>query len=53
MITGFCVLFKAYTKERMWRAIGERLQEPCYLSIDDHDCKIRVRKQRAPINTPL
>jgi hypothetical protein len=44
-----CALFKAYTGERAWKAIGERLQGPCYLSMDDHDRKIRTRKQRTDI----
>jgi hypothetical protein len=35
---------------RAWKAIGERLQGPCYLSRDDHDRKIRrSRKQRTDI----
>jgi hypothetical protein len=37
------------TGERAWKAIGERLQGPCYLSRDDHDRKIRSRKQRTHI----
>jgi hypothetical protein len=40
---------KNVTGERAWKAIGERLQEPCYLSRDDHDRKIRSRKQRTDI----
>jgi hypothetical protein len=40
---------KAYTGERAWKAIGDRLQRPCYLSRDDHDKKIRSRKQRTYI----
>jgi hypothetical protein len=44
-IARLCALFKAYTGERAWKAIGERLQGPCYLSKDDHDRKIRSRKQ--------
>jgi hypothetical protein len=31
------------------KAIGERLQGPCYLSRDDHDRKIRTRKQKPDI----
>jgi hypothetical protein len=48
-IARLCALFKAYTGERAWKAIGERLQGPCYLSRDDHDRKIRSRKQRTDI----
>ena len=38
-------LLKAYCGERAWKAIGAMLQRPCYLSRDDHDRKIRARKQ--------
>jgi hypothetical protein len=31
-ISGFCALFEAYSGERAWKAIGDRLQGPCYLS---------------------
>jgi hypothetical protein len=48
-IARLCALFKAYTGEQAWKAIGERLQGPCYLSRDDHDQKIRSRKQRTDI----
>jgi hypothetical protein len=37
-------LLKAYTGERAWKATGDRLQRPCYLSRVDHDRKIRSRK---------
>jgi hypothetical protein len=48
-IARISALFKAHTGERAWRAIGERLQGPCCLSRDDHDRKIRSRKQRTDI----
>jgi hypothetical protein len=38
--------FKAYTGERTWKAISDRLQNPCYLSRVDHDRKIRSRGKR-------
>jgi hypothetical protein len=44
-----CALFKAYTGERAWKTIGDRLQRPCYLGRGDHDKKIRSRKQRTDI----
>jgi hypothetical protein len=44
-----CALFKAYTGERAWKAIGDRLLRPCYLSRVDNDKKIRSRKQRTDI----
>jgi hypothetical protein len=44
-IARICELFKAYTEEQAWKSKGDRLKEPFYLSRDDHDRKIRVRKQ--------
>jgi hypothetical protein len=32
-----------------WKAISNRLQKPCYLSIVDHDRKIRSRKQKTDV----
>jgi hypothetical protein len=40
---------KAYTGERAWKAVGDRLQTPCYFSRGDDDKKIRSRKQRTDI----
>jgi hypothetical protein len=48
-ISRICALFKAYTGEWAWKAIGDRLQSPCYLSTVDHDWKVRGRKQRTDI----
>jgi len=48
-IARICALFKACTGERAWKSIGDRLKGPCYLSRDDHDGKIRARKQRTDI----
>jgi hypothetical protein len=44
-----CALYKAYTGERAWKATGDRLQVPSYLSRVDHHWKIRARKQRTDI----
>ncbi|KDR21879.1 hypothetical protein L798_00379 [Zootermopsis nevadensis] len=44
-----CALFKVYTGERVWKAIGDRLQRPYYLSRVDHIQKISSRKQRTDI----
>jgi hypothetical protein len=44
-----CALFKAYTGERSWKAVGDRLQRPCYLRRVDHDRKVRSRKQKTDI----
>jgi hypothetical protein len=49
MIARICALFKAYTGERAWKAIGDSLLRPCYLSRVDHDRKIRSRKQNTDI----
>jgi hypothetical protein len=48
-IACICVLVKAYTWEQPWKAIGDRLQRPCYLSRVDHDQIIRNRKQNTDI----
>ena len=48
-IACMCALYYAYTGERAWKAIGDRLQAPCYLSSVDHYWKIRARKQRTDI----
>ena len=44
-----CALYKAYTGERAWKTIGDRLEAPSYLSRVDHHWKIRARKQRTAI----
>jgi hypothetical protein len=48
-IARICALFKAYTAEEAWKSIGDRLKGPHYLSRNDHDRKIRARKQRTDI----
>jgi len=48
-IAHMCALYKAYTGQRAWKAIGDRLQVPSYLSRVDHYWKIRARKQRTDI----
>jgi hypothetical protein len=49
-IARICALIKAYTVEWAWKSIGDRLRGPCYLGRDDHDRKIRNRKQRTDID---
>jgi hypothetical protein len=44
-----CALFKAYTGERAWKAISDRLQKPFYLSRVDHDKKIKTRTQKEDV----
>jgi hypothetical protein len=48
-LSRICALFKAYSGERAWKAIGDRLQWPHYLSRVDHELKIRSRRQRKDI----
>jgi len=48
-LTCMCALFKAYSGERAWKAIGDRLHWPNYLSRVDRDWKIRNRRQRTDI----
>ena len=49
IIARICALFKAYNGGRAWKAIGDRLLKPCYLSRGDHNRKIRTRKQRTDV----
>ena len=44
-IARTCALYKVYSRESAWKAIGDRLQRPYYLSRADHDWKIRNRRQ--------
>ena len=48
-ISCMCALFEVYSGERAWKAIGDRLQQPNYLSSVDHEQKIRKREQRTDI----
>jgi len=48
-ISRLCALFKAYSGERAWKDIGDRLQRPHYLSRVDHGRKIRSKRQRTDI----
>jgi hypothetical protein len=48
-LARICALFKAYSGERAWKVIGDRLQRPNYLSRIYHDWKIRNRRQRTDI----
>ena len=41
-----CALFKAYSGERAWKAIGDRLRWHYYLGRVDHVRKFRDKKQR-------
>jgi len=48
-LSRVCALFNAYSGECTWKAIGDRLQQPHYLSRVDHERKIRSRRQRMDI----
>ena len=49
LLARICALFKAYTGGRAWKAIGDRLSKPCYVSRGVHNRKIRNRKQRTDV----
>jgi hypothetical protein len=48
-VARICSLYIACRGERAWKAVGDRLQGPCYLNRDDHDRKIRAKKQRTDV----
>ena len=48
-LSRICALFKAYSEERAWKPIGDRLERPHYLSRVYHERKIRSRRQRTDI----
>jgi len=43
------LLFRAYTGRWAWKAIGDRILKPRFLSRDDHDRKIGTRKQKTNV----
>jgi hypothetical protein len=49
LIARICTIFKAYTGGRDWKAIGNTLLKPRYLSGDDHKREIRNKKQRTDV----
>jgi len=48
-IARTCSVYRAYSGEPAWKAVGDKLQRPYYLSLVDHDCKITNRRQRTDI----
>ena len=48
-LSRMCALFKAPSGERAWKAIGDRIQRPHYLSSVCHERKIRSRRQRTDV----
>jgi len=48
-LSRVCALFKAYSGERAWKAIDDRLQWLHYLSRVDRERKISTREQRTVV----
>ena len=48
-LSRVCALYKAYSGERAWKTIGDRLYYPHYWSRVDHKRKIRTRGQKTDI----
>jgi len=48
-IARICAVYKAYFGEPAWKATGDGLQRPYYMSRVDHDWKIRNKRQRTDI----
>jgi hypothetical protein len=48
-LSRICAHFKAYSGERAWKAIGDRLQRPRYLNRVDHERKVTSRRQRTDV----
>jgi len=48
-LSCICPLFKAYSGERAWEPISDRLQRPHYLNRVDHERKVRSGRQRIDI----
>ena len=53
-ISSMCVIFKASTCQRAWKAVRDRLEAPSYLSWVDQYSKIGARnKEDTSESTPL
>ena len=48
-IARIYAVHKTYSGEQAWKAVGDRLKRPYFLSRVDHDWKIRNRRQRTDI----
>ena len=48
-LSRICAPFKAYSGERAWKPIGDRLEQPHYVSRVGHERKIRSRRRRTDI----
>jgi len=54
MLSRSCALLNGHSREWVWKAIGDRLQWPHYLSSFDHERKLKVGgKGRIMGNIPL
>jgi hypothetical protein len=51
-IACICALYKVYSGEMAWRAIGDRLQRPYSLSSGDHKWEMRNSRQKSE-NIPI
>ena len=48
-LSRICGLFDAYSGERAWKPVGDRLERSHYLSRVDHERKIKSSRQRTDI----
>jgi hypothetical protein len=48
MMARLCAVYKAYTGRRDWKAIGDSLLKPCYLSRDDMVGKLGAETENSP-----
>jgi len=49
LIARICAFFKIFIGVRTWKAIEDGLLKTCYLSREDHNGKIRSRKERTDV----
>jgi hypothetical protein len=49
LIARICAFFKIFIGVRTWKAIEDGLLKTCYLSREDHNGKIRSRKERIDV----
>jgi hypothetical protein len=48
-LSRICALFKAYSGERAWEVISDKLQQPHHVSRVDHEREFRSRRLRTDI----
>jgi hypothetical protein len=49
VIARICALFRHTPGNELGKRLGHRLLKPWYMSRDDHNGKIRIRKQRTDV----